>query len=125
MSSNHIPEKKSIPLLGTDTAKSDKLVNFKADFFKALAHPIRIKILDQLRTEELTVSEIRDRLKVELPNVSQQLAILKAKQLVEARKQGNNIYYSCVDPTVFKLLDVAKEIFNNHLVDVQETLSQL
>jgi ArsR family transcriptional regulator len=124
MSSN-IPEKKNIPLVGTDTVKSDKLVNFKADFFKALAHPIRIKILDQLRTEELTVSEIRDRLKVELPNVSQQLVILKAKQLVEARKQGNNIYYSCVDPTVFKLLDVAKEIFNNHLVDVQETLSQL
>jgi ArsR family transcriptional regulator len=124
MSSN-IPEKKSIPLRGTDALKSDKLVNFKADFFKALAHPIRIKILDQLRTEELTVSEIRDRLNVELPNISQQLVILKAKQLVEARKQGNNIYYSCVDPTVFKLLDVAKEIFNNHLVDVQETLRQL
>lgn len=103
----------------------DKLVNFKAEFFKALANPIRIKILDELRTEELTVSEIRDRLEVELPNVSQQLAVLKGKKLVIARKQGNNIYYSCVDPTVFKLLDVAKKIFNNHLVDVQETLSQL
>lgn len=104
---------------------SDKLVNFKAEFFKALANPLRIRILDQLRTEELTVSEIRDRLEVELPNVSQQLAVLKGKKLVIARKQGNNIYYSCIDPTVFKLLDVAKEIFNNHLVDIQETLSQL
>lgn len=100
-----------------------KLAKFKADFFKALANPLRIQILDQLREQELTVSEIRDRLDVELPNVSQQLAVLRSKNLVVARKQGNNIYYSCVDPTVFKLLDVAKEIFNNHLVDLQETLS--
>lgn len=104
---------------------SEKLVNFKAEFFKALANPLRIRILDQLRTEELTVSEIRDRLEVELPNVSQQLAVLRAKNLVVGRKQGNNIYYSCSDPSVFKLLDVAKEIFNNHLIDLQETLKNL
>lgn len=103
----------------------EKLVNFKAEFFKALANPLRIRILDQLREGELTVSEIRDRVDVEMPNVSQQLAVLRNKNLVVARKQGNNIYYSCVDPTVFKLLDVAKEIFNNHLIDVQETLKQL
>ncbi len=100
-------------------------MNFKAEFFKALANPLRIRILDQLRTEELTVSEIRDRLEVELPNVSQQLAVLRAKNLVVGRKQGNNIYYSCSDPSVFKLLDVAKEIFNNHLIDLQETLKNL
>ena len=104
---------------------SDKLVNFKAEFFKALANPLRIRILDQLRTEELTVSEIRDRLDVELPNISQQLSVLRAKNLVVGRKQGNNIYYSCVDPTVFRLLDVAKEVFNNHLIDLQKTLNEL
>lgn len=104
----------------------EKLAQFKAEFFKALANPLRIRILDQLREEELTVSEIRDRLgSVELPNVSQQLSVLKSKNLVVSRKQGNNIYYSCADPTVFKLLDVAKEIFNNHLIDMQETLKQL
>jgi DNA-binding transcriptional ArsR family regulator len=114
--------KKVVPI---SLVTSEKLVNFKAEFFKALANPIRIRILDELRSEELTVSEIRDRLDVELPNVSQQLAVLKGKKLVIARKQGNNIYYSCIDPTVFKLLDVAKQIFNNHLVDIQETLSHL
>ncbi len=103
----------------------EKLANFKADFFKALANPLRIRILDQLRENELTVSEIRERLEVELPNVSQQLAVLKSKKLVSARKQGTNIYYSCVDPTIFQLLDVAKEIFNNHLIDLQETLKEL
>jgi DNA-binding transcriptional ArsR family regulator len=103
----------------------EKLVVFKAEFFKALANPLRIRILDELRTEELTVSEIRDRLEVELPNVSQQLSVLRSKKLVVGRKQGNNIYYRCSDPSVFKLLDVAKEIFNNHLIDLQETLRDL
>ncbi len=117
------PRKKNVVPISLET--SDKLVEFKAEFFKALANPIRIKIIDELRSGELTVSEIRDRLDVELPNVSQQLAVLKGKRLVIARKQGNNIYYSCVDPTVFKLLDVAKQVFNNHLDDIQETLSRL
>ena len=103
----------------------EKLVTFKAELFKALANPLRIRILDELRTEELTVSEIRERLEVEMPNISQQLAVLRSKSLVVGRKQGNNIYYSCNDPTVFKMLDVAKEIFNNHLIDMQETLRDL
>ncbi|MBS1955428.1 MAG: winged helix-turn-helix transcriptional regulator [Cyanobacteria bacterium SZAS-4] len=103
----------------------EKLVHFKAEFFKALANPLRIKILDELRDKELTVSEIRDRLDVEMPNVSQQLAILKNKQLVVARKQGNNTYYSCVDPAIFELLDVAKEVFNNQLLNIQNALKHL
>ncbi|MBK9206603.1 MAG: winged helix-turn-helix transcriptional regulator [Candidatus Obscuribacter sp.] len=90
-----------------------------------MSNPLRIRILDELRTEELTVSEIRDRLDVELPNVSQQLAVLKSKNLVASRKQGVNIYYSCTDSKIFKLLDVAKEIFNSQLSDIQKTLKRL
>ena len=103
----------------------EKLLQFKAEFFKALANPLRIRILDQLRESELTVTEIKERVEVELPHVSQQLRILKSKNLVTARKQGNNIYYSCSDPAIFELLDVAKKIFNNQLVDIQSTLQQL
>lgn len=102
-----------------------KLASFKAEFFKALSNPLRIRILDELRESELTVSEIRERLGVEFPHVSQQLTVLKSKNLVRARKQGNHIYYSCSDPIIFELLDVAKRIFNNHLVDVQTTLKDL
>ncbi len=103
----------------------EKVLQFKAEFFKALANPLRIRILDELREKELTVTEIKERLEVELPHVSQQLRILKSKNLVTARKQGNNIYYSCSDQAIFELLDVAKKIFNNHLVDIQSTLQQL
>lgn len=107
-----------------DLKQRIRLTQLKAGLFKALSNPLRILILDELRTEELTVSEIRDRLNIELPNVSQQLAILKANNLVSARKQGVNIYYSCKDVRLFKLLDVAKEIFQAQLSDLQKTLSK-
>ena|SRR6185437_12154879 len=102
-----------------------KLIDFKTEFFKALASPLRIRILDEVRNGELTVSELRLRLGVEASNVSQQLAILRTKNIVTGRKQGSNIYYSCTDPTIFKLLDGAKEIFNNHLVGVKNMLEAL
>jgi ArsR family transcriptional regulator len=100
------------------------LTQLKAELFKALSNPLRIRIIDDLRNGELTVSEIRDRMNVELPNVSQQLAVLKAKNLVNSRKQGINIYYSCADSKIFKLLDVAKETFNSQLSDLQKTLKK-
>jgi len=102
-----------------------ELSQFKAEFFKALASPLRIRILDELRGGELTVSELRGRLGVELANVSQQLAVLKSRNIVVGRKQGSNIYYSCRDPAIFKLLDTAKEIFNNHLIELRDTLDTL
>lgn len=95
---------------------------FKAEFFKALAHPIRIHILDALRDGEHSVNELRDILDIEAANVSQQLAILRNKNLVVSRKDGTNVYYSIKDPMVFQLLDLSKDIFNNHLIDIQALL---
>ncbi len=98
---------------------------FKAEFFKALAHPVRIHILDALRDGEHSVNELRDILNVEAANVSQQLAVLRNKNIVSARKEGNSVYYSIKDPMVFELLDISKEIFNNHLIDVRSLLEEL
>jgi DNA-binding transcriptional ArsR family regulator len=98
---------------------------FKAEFFKALAHPIRIHILDALRDGEQNVNELRDILGIEGPNVSQQLAILRGKNLVNTRKEGNSVYYSVRDPLIFQLLDVSKAIFNNHLIDLQAVLEEI
>lgn len=107
------------------TDQQDQLVNFKAEFFKALASPLRIRILDELRNGELTVTELRTRLGVEPTNISQQLAILRSKNIVVGRKQGSNIYYSCRDPAIFEFLDAAKKVFNNHLVDIKDILEAL
>ena len=110
-------------LLGTFMPQ--QLVNFKAEFFKALAHPIRIQILDCLRAGEKGVNELSEILKIEPANVSQQLAILRMRNIVIGRKSGSNVFYSVSDPALFRLLDTAKEIFNNHLVGVRDMLAQM
>src|SRR5262245_36225320 len=102
-----------------------KLSNFKAEFFKALAHPLRISILDALRDGEKTVAEISQQFEVEPANASQQLAVLRNKNIIVARKAGANVYYSVSDPTIFKLLDVAREIFNNHLIEMRSVLEEI
>ena len=71
------------------------------------------------------VNELCSRLKVEQSNLSQQLAVLRGRNLVVGRKEGNNVYYSVQDREIFRLLDVAKSIFNNRLIDVREMLSEL
>ncbi len=102
-----------------------QLSNFKAEFFKALAHPLRISILDALREGELTVNQISKLFDVEIANASQQLAVLRNRGIVTARKDGSNVFYSVQDKCTFKLLDVAKEIFNNHLIGVRSMLEEI
>lgn len=98
---------------------------FKADFFRALAHPIRIRILEVLGTGERSVQELQLALKLEQPIVSQQLAILRGKNIVTPRKLGTTVRYALSDPLITKLLSVAREIFNNHLIDTQTMLREL
>jgi len=104
---------------------SQQLADFKAEFFKALAHPIRIRILDCLRGGEKGVNELSEMLQLEPANVSQQLAVLRVRNIVAGRKSGTSVFYAVSDPALFKLLDVAKDIFNNHLVGVREMLEEM
>jgi len=101
-----------------------QLAEFKAEFFKALAHSARIRILDCLRDGEKSVNELSELLNLEQANVSQQLAVLRFRNIVSGRKSGSNVFYSVADPKLFKLLDVAREIFNNRLIDVQAMLRE-
>jgi ArsR family transcriptional regulator len=98
------------------------LHRFKAEFFRALGHPARLRILELLREREQNVSELQVALEIEASSVSQQLAVLRAKNIVDTRRVGTSVYYSVRDPQVFQLLDVARQIFNNHLIDLQAML---
>ena len=98
---------------------------FKAEFFRALAHPVRIRILEVLVRGERSVGEIQQQLSLEQSLVSQQLAILRAKNIVAARKQGTTVSYMVRDPLLAELLDVARQIFNNHLVGTRTLLREL
>lgn len=104
---------------------STSLRQFKAEFFKALAHPLRISILDALRDGEKTVAELSEEFEVEQANASQQLAVLRHKNIIVARKAGANVYYSVRDPSIFKLLDTARDIFNSHLAGVRSMLEEM
>ena len=101
------------------------LQEFKADFFRALAHPIRIRILETLGTGDRSVQELQDALGLGQPIVSQQLAILRSKNIVTARKVGTRVRYTLSDPLITRLLMLAREIFNNHLIDSQSMLKAL
>jgi len=95
------------------------LHRFKAEFFRALGHPARLRILELLRNGELSVTELQIELEIDASSVSQQLAVLRAKNIVDTRRAGTSVYYSVRDPQIFQLLDVARDIFNNHLIDLQ------
>lgn len=97
----------------------------KAEFFKALSHPLRIRILDELRGGETGVNALCERLSAEQSTLSQHLAVLRNRNVVTTRKEGLNVLYSVADPEIFHLLDVAKKIFNKQLVGVRKMLRQL
>jgi DNA-binding transcriptional ArsR family regulator len=107
------------------TLATEELQAFKAAFFKALAHPVRIKILEILVNGDKTVQELQDALGAEQPVVSQQLAVLRASNIVAGRKEGVSVRYALRDRLIDDLLIVARRIFNNHLVSTQDLLRQL
>lgn len=94
-----------------------ELQQFKADFFKALAHPLRIRILELLAEGDKNVNELQTLIGTEGSAVSQQLSVLRSKNIVYGTKEGNRVLYSLRDPMIIDLLIIARQIFNNHLID--------
>jgi DNA-binding transcriptional ArsR family regulator len=104
---------------------TSRLQAFKAQFFRALAHPVRIKILEILVRGDRSVQELQKALKLDQPVVSQQLAVLRNRGVVTSQKQGLTVRYALRDPAVGQLLAVARRIFNKHLVDTRGMLREL
>jgi DNA-binding transcriptional ArsR family regulator len=104
---------------------SGDLQVFKAGFFRALAHPIRIRILERLVKGERSVQELQEALGLEQPVVSQQLAVLRSNNIVSGRKEGVSVRYAVRDPLIATLLDTARQIFNNQLIGTRDLLRQL
>ncbi len=89
---------------------SAPLYQVKAEFFKTLSHPARIRVLELLGQREHAVSELLAEIGIEAANLSQQLAVLRKAGLVMTRKEGNSVYYSLTSPRVAELLAVARGI---------------
>ena len=87
----------------------------KADFFKTLGHPARIRVLELLRHGERSVADLLPLVGLEQSHLSHQLAVLRRGGIVESRKDGTNVLYSVTDPRLFHLLSTAKEILATSL----------
>lgn len=101
-----------------------ELQQFKADFFKALGHPLRIRILELLAEGDKNVNELQTLIGSEGSAVSQQLAVLRNKNIVSGTKDGNKVTYSLRDAMIVELLSVSRQIFNNHLIDTISLLDK-
>jgi len=103
----------------------DNLRQFKANIFQALAHPTRIAIIEVLRNGELSAGAIIERVGIEQANASQHFSILRAKQIVSSRKEGNQVFYSVRDPLLIEVLDIMRRYFQAHVEEAMSTLQQI
>lgn len=94
---------------------STPLYQLKAEFFKTLGHPARIRVLELLSEREYVVAEMLPEVGIEPAHLSQQLAVLRRAGLVAARKEGSSVRYSLTSPQVTELLAVARLILTEVL----------
>jgi ArsR family transcriptional regulator len=109
----------------TSTSLDRPLAEIKADLFKALGHPGRIRILEVLTSGEHTVTEIAAEIDMELSHLSQQLGVLRRAGLVVARREGSSVIYSIHGTELPRLLSVAKRLLTSNLEEMGELLSGL
>lgn len=101
------------------------LYKLKAEFFKTLGHPARIRILELLSQHERSVGELQAEVGLEGSHTSQQLAVLRRAGVVSARKQGNSVIYSLATPDLAELLAVARKVLSDVLNDQVSMLNDL
>lgn len=97
----------------------------KAEFFRALGHPVRVRILQLLRGGEMSVGALQIELDLDSSGTSQHLAALRKQGLVSSRKSGTSVYYSVKDERTLGLLQLAKEIISSNLKENRQLLDEL
>ncbi len=98
---------------------------YKASVFQALAHPTRIAVVEALCDGELSAKALAERLGVEQANLSQHLAILRSRQLVTNRKDGNQVFYSLRTKVLVEVLDIMRRYFQTNLAEAVRMLGEI
>jgi ArsR family transcriptional regulator len=97
----------------------------KADFFRLLGHPARVRILELLRDGERTVGELQAALELDSSGASQHLTAMRRQGVLESRRAGTSVYYRVKDPRIFQLLEIAKQILTTQLQETSALLGDL
>lgn len=109
----------------TPSADSAPIYRLKADFFRLLAHPARVRILELLRDGERSVGELQTALALDSSGTSQQLTAMRRQGVLESRRAGTSVFYRVKDPRIFHLLEVAKQILAAQLEETRDLLGGL
>jgi ArsR family transcriptional regulator len=110
---------------GEPADRSVPLSVAKAELFKALAHPARIRSLEILTEGERSVGELQPLVGIEMSHLSQQLGVLRRAGLVTTRREGSSVFYAIKDPLVVELLAVARQLLLGSLSETRDLLSGL
>lgn len=106
-------------------AAPEPINKLKAEFFKTLGHPARIRILELLAEGERSVADLMPEIGLEASHLSQQLAVLRRAGVVIARKQGSNVIYAMASEDMAELLLVARKVLAGLLTDQVDLLRDL
>jgi DNA-binding transcriptional ArsR family regulator len=104
---------------------TEPIYRLKAEFFRLLGHPARVRILELLRDGEQAVGQLQSALALDSSGTSQHLTAMRRQGLLESRRDGNNVFYRVKDPRIFHLLETAKQILTAQLEETQELLGGL
>ncbi|MBS1879976.1 MAG: helix-turn-helix transcriptional regulator [Actinobacteria bacterium] len=109
----------------TSAGTATPIHQVKAEFFRTLGHPARVRVLELLRDGEMTVGQLQAELGLDSSGASQHLAAMRRAGILEARKEGTSVHYSVRDPRVFQLLESARQVIGSHLEEANALLGEL
>lgn len=103
----------------------DMIFKIKADFLRALSHPVRLQIIEYLKNREVTVGKLVEELGVEQSSLSRHLAILRELGVLSARQEKKNVYYKLHDHDIFEILRPIAELLRKKLKRSEKLLESL
>ena len=92
-----------------------ELYRLHAEICRIFSNPTRLEILNLLRDKEMSVTELIKKTKLSQANVSQHLAIMKSKGIVESNRKSKNTYYKLTNPKIIKAFDIIREVLSERL----------
>lgn len=92
-----------------------RLYRLHASICHTLANPKRLEVIDRLRANEMSVTELAQALEVSQANLSQHLAVMREKGMVKTRRSGLNVFYRLSSPKIIQACDLMRQVLLEHL----------
>ncbi len=108
----------------TEENNKEEIYKIHADLCQMLSNPTRLKILEELKDGEKTVSDLVSKVGVRQANLSQHLSELRKRNLVKDRREGSNVYYKVAYPEVVKACNLMREVVFKQLSERKELVKE-